>query len=70
MSIAEVRVLPHGPVGPGARCVVRAGGWDRLSATCDVALLDADSTPLVELLGVSLVRRPEELTSGPGSGQR
>lgn len=59
MSVAEVRVVPHGPVGPGARCVVLAGESDALSATCDVALLAANGSPLAELLGVSLVRRPD-----------
>ncbi|MGF7234008.1 MAG: KR domain-containing protein, partial [Frankia sp.] len=66
MSVAEVRVVPGGPVGPGARCVLRAGDSDRLAATCDLALLAADSTPVAELLGVSLVRRPDPAGSEAG----
>jgi hypothetical protein len=60
MSIAQVRIVAEGPVGPAARCVVLAGAADQLTATCDVGLLDADGRPLAELLGVRLVRRPDD----------
>jgi len=61
MSIVQVRICAEGPVGPAARCVVLAGAADHLTATCDVGLLDADGTPLAELLGVRLIRRPDDL---------
>jgi len=41
-----------------ARCVVVARRADEFTASCDVALIDPDGSPRVELLGVQLVRRP------------
>jgi hypothetical protein len=38
--------------------VVVAQRADEFTASCDVALIDKDGSPRVELLGVQLVRRP------------
>ncbi|MGW1108984.1 SDR family NAD(P)-dependent oxidoreductase [Streptomyces sp. NPDC002540] len=59
MGAGEARVHAYGPVGPRTRCVVLAHAGDTTLPSCDVALLDEHGTPLVELMGVSLVRRPD-----------
>jgi hypothetical protein len=59
MAVAECRVHRHGPAADGLRCVVRARKVHDTGARCDVALLDPDGLPRVELLGVELVRRPD-----------
>jgi hypothetical protein len=58
MAIGECRVHRPGAVEAEARCVVVARRADDLTAACDVALIDVDGSPRVELLGVQLVRRP------------
>jgi hypothetical protein len=58
MSIGECRVHRPGAVESEVRCVVVARRADDVTATCDVALIDLDGSPRVELLGVQLVRRP------------
>jgi acyl transferase domain-containing protein/NADP-dependent 3-hydroxy acid dehydrogenase YdfG len=58
VAIGECRVLRPGAVEAEARCVVVAQRADDSSAACDVALIDPDGSPRVELLGVQLVRRP------------
>jgi len=58
MAIAECRVHRPGVVEAEARCVVVAQRADDSTAACDVALIDPDGSPRVELLGVQLVRRP------------
>ncbi|MCC8454479.1 type I polyketide synthase [Streptomyces rochei] len=59
MAVAECRVHRRGPAADSLRCVVRARKVHDTGARCDVALLDPDGTPRVELLGVELVRRPD-----------
>jgi acyl transferase domain-containing protein/NADP-dependent 3-hydroxy acid dehydrogenase YdfG len=58
MAIGECRVHRPGAVEAEVRCVVVAQRADDATAACDVALIDPDGSPRVELLGVQLVRRP------------
>jgi hypothetical protein len=58
MAIGECRVHRPGAVEAEVRCVVVARRADDVTAACDVALIDLDGSPRVELLGVQLVRRP------------
>jgi acyl transferase domain-containing protein len=58
MAIRECRVYRYGAVEDEVRCVVLARQADDSTAVCDVALIDSDGSPRVELLGVQLVRRP------------
>ena len=58
MAIGECRVHRPGAVEAEVRCVVVAQRADDVTAACDVALIDPDGSPRVELLGVQLVRRP------------
>jgi acyl transferase domain-containing protein/NADP-dependent 3-hydroxy acid dehydrogenase YdfG len=58
MAVDECRVHRPGAVEAATRCVVRALRADDSTAVCDVALIDSDGSPRVELLGVQLVRRP------------
>ncbi|ELP66539.1 type I polyketide synthase [Streptomyces turgidiscabies] len=67
MGAVEVRTTGRGPVGEGARCVVLARGAARdLDVSCDVALLEPDGSVHTELLGVTLVRRPDTGKVSPG----
>ncbi|MDX3745011.1 SDR family NAD(P)-dependent oxidoreductase [Streptomyces sp. AK08-02] len=60
MGAVELRTTGRGPAGEGARCVVLARGAARdLDVSCDVALLESDGSVHTELLGVTLVRRPD-----------
>ena len=60
MGAVEVRTTGRGPVGEGARCLVLARGGARdLDVSCDVALLGPDGSVHTEVLGVTLVRRPD-----------
>jgi NADP-dependent 3-hydroxy acid dehydrogenase YdfG len=58
MAVDECRVYRPGAVEAATRCVVRALRADDSTAACDVALIDPDGSPRVELFGVQLVRRP------------
>ncbi|MFF5897469.1 SDR family NAD(P)-dependent oxidoreductase [Streptomyces argenteolus] len=58
MAVAECRVHRRGPVDGPVRCVVKARKVHETGARCDAALVDADGSPRVELIGVELVRRP------------
>jgi KR domain/Polyketide synthase dehydratase len=58
MAIGECRVHRPGAVEAEVRCVVLARKADDLTAACDIALIDPDGSPRMELLGVQLVRRP------------
>jgi NAD(P)-dependent dehydrogenase (short-subunit alcohol dehydrogenase family) len=58
MGVRECRVYRLGTLEAEARCVVRAVRVGEEGGTCDVALIDADGQPRVELAGVELVRRP------------
>jgi hypothetical protein len=59
MGAEEVRVHACDTSKEPASCVVLARETDPLRPVCDLALLDGEGTPLVELLGLSLVRRPD-----------
>jgi hypothetical protein len=59
MAIRECRVYRPGLAGSEVRCLVRAVQVDGAGARCDIALVDPDLSPRVELIGVHLVRRPE-----------
>jgi len=58
MSVGECRVHRAGPVEGEIRCVVRGLRADDTGAVCDVALLEFDGVPVLELLGVHLAPRP------------
>ncbi|WP_405901394.1 SDR family NAD(P)-dependent oxidoreductase [Streptomyces sp. NBC_00727] len=58
MAVAECRVHRRGPVDGEVRCVVRGRKTHATGARCDAALIDADGSVLLELVGVELVRRP------------
>ncbi|MFH9690055.1 SDR family NAD(P)-dependent oxidoreductase [Streptomyces sp. NPDC017413] len=58
MAVAECRVHRRGPVDGTVRCVVRGRKAHETGARCDAALIDADGSVLVELIGVELVLRP------------
>ncbi|MDB1088787.1 SDR family oxidoreductase [Streptomyces sp. ACA25] len=58
MAVAECRVHRQGPVDGTVRCVVRGRKTHDAGARCDAALIDADGSVRLELIGVELVRRP------------
>ncbi|MGW1161220.1 SDR family NAD(P)-dependent oxidoreductase [Streptomyces sp. NPDC002519] len=58
MAVAECRVHRGGPVDGTVRCVLRGRRIHSTGARCDAALIDADGSVRLELLGVELVRRP------------
>jgi NAD(P)-dependent dehydrogenase (short-subunit alcohol dehydrogenase family) len=58
MAVAECRVHRRGPVDGTVRCVVRGRRAHDTGARCDAALIDADGSVRLELIGVELVRRP------------
>jgi hypothetical protein len=58
MSVGECRVHRAGPVEGQIRCVVRGLRADDAGAVCDIALLESDGGPVLELFDVHLVRRP------------
>ncbi|MFB8087528.1 SDR family NAD(P)-dependent oxidoreductase [Streptomyces sp. NPDC055992] len=58
MAVAECRVHRRGPVEGEVRCVVRGRKTHDTGARCDAALIGADGSVLLELIGVELVRRP------------
>jgi len=59
MSIGRFQVLRPGLSDGHARCVVLAREVHESRAVCDIGLLGADGEPVAELIGVSLVKRPE-----------
>lgn len=59
MAVAELRVHRTGPAPGPLRCLVRAGIISDGQSQCDIGLLDEDGQPRIELLGVSLIRRPD-----------
>jgi acyl transferase domain-containing protein/NADP-dependent 3-hydroxy acid dehydrogenase YdfG len=59
MGVDRFRVRRVGPASAPLRCLVRAGTVAAGHTRCDIALLDPDGEPRVELLGVSLIRRPD-----------
>jgi NAD(P)-dependent dehydrogenase (short-subunit alcohol dehydrogenase family) len=64
MSVDAVRVHRPGPAPASLRCLVRAASVATDEARCDIALLDEDGGARTELLGVSLIRRPDIAPAG------
>lgn len=58
MAVAECRVHRRGTPDGTVRCVVRGRKAHDTGARCDAALIDADGSVRLELIGVELVRRP------------
>jgi acyl transferase domain-containing protein/NADP-dependent 3-hydroxy acid dehydrogenase YdfG len=59
MAVDSVRVHRTGPAPGLLRCLVRAGTISDGQSRCDILLLDEDERPRAELLGVSMIRRPD-----------
>lgn len=59
MSVEALHVHRAGPAPGSMRCLVRATTLASDQTRCDLALLDQDGAVRVELLGVSLIRRPD-----------
>jgi acyl transferase domain-containing protein/NADP-dependent 3-hydroxy acid dehydrogenase YdfG len=59
MGMDVLRVHRTGPAPGPLRCLVRAGTVAEGQSSCDIVLLDEDGEPRAELLGVSMVRRPD-----------
>jgi NADP-dependent 3-hydroxy acid dehydrogenase YdfG len=66
MGVDTLRVHRAGPAPGTLRCLVRAASIAADATRCDIALLDEDGEVRSELLGVSLIRRPD-LASAPGA---
>jgi hypothetical protein len=66
MGAGEIRLCGDGPVDGPARCVVlaREQEADPVRPLCDLAVLDAAGRSRVEMLGVSLVQRPDAPRNG------
>lgn len=59
MGMDALRVHRAGPAPGTLRCLVRATSIAADQTRCDIALLDEDGEIRTELLGVSLIRRPD-----------
>jgi hypothetical protein len=59
MGVKVLRVHRTGPAPGLLRCLVRAGTVADGQSSCDIVLLDEDGEPRAELLGVSMIRRPD-----------
>jgi hypothetical protein len=59
MGMDALRVHRAGPAPGTLRCLVRATSIAADQTRCDIALLDKDGEVRTELLGVSLIRRPD-----------
>jgi NAD(P)-dependent dehydrogenase (short-subunit alcohol dehydrogenase family) len=59
MGMDALRVHRTGPAPGTLRCLVRATSVAADQTRCDIALLDEDGGVRTELLGVSLIRRPD-----------
>jgi acyl transferase domain-containing protein len=66
MGMDALRVHRTGPAPGTLRCLVRATSVAPDQTRCDIALLDSDGEVRTELLGVSLIRRPD-VESAPGA---
>jgi len=67
MGMDTLRIHRPGPAPGVLSCLVRAVAVTADQARCDIALLDAGGGLRAELLGVSLIRRPD-LPSALGAG--
>jgi len=70
MGMDALRVHRPGPAPGTLRCLVRAASVAADQTRCDIALLDSGGEVRTELLGVSLIRRPdlESANGARGSG--
>ena len=59
LGVDTIRVHRPGPAPAMLRCLVRATAVSTDQMRCDIALLDEDGGVRTELLGVSLIRRPD-----------
>ena len=59
MGVDALHVHRAGPAPGPLRCLVRAASIAGDQTRCDVALIDEDGDVRTELLGVSLIRRPD-----------
>ena len=59
MGVDRLRLHRAGPATTPLRCLVRADTFADGQTRCDIALLDPDGALRVELVGVSLIRRPD-----------
>jgi acyl transferase domain-containing protein/NADP-dependent 3-hydroxy acid dehydrogenase YdfG len=59
MAVDVLRVHRTGPAPGPLRCLVRGHTVSDGQSRCDIALLDGDGEPRAELVGVSLIRRPD-----------
>ena len=59
MGVDAVHVHRAGPAPGTLRCLLRATSIAADESRCDIALLDEDGEVRTELLGVSLIRRPD-----------
>jgi hypothetical protein len=59
MGLDALRVHRAGPAPGTLRCLLRATSIAADQSRCDIALLDEDGEVRTELLGVSLIRRPD-----------
>ncbi len=59
MGMDTLRVHRTGPAPGTLRCVVRGTSAVADQTRCDIALLDSDGEVRTELLGVTLIRRPD-----------
>jgi NADP-dependent 3-hydroxy acid dehydrogenase YdfG len=66
MAVDALRVHRAGPARGTLRCVVRATSIAADQTRCDIALLDEDEEVRTELLGVSLIRRPDMASAPAG----
>jgi hypothetical protein len=64
MSVDAIHVHRPGPAPATLRCLVRAAAVAPDEARCDIALFDEDGEVRIELLGVSLIRRPDIAPAG------
>ncbi|MCK9931889.1 SDR family oxidoreductase [Frankia sp. Mgl5] len=62
IAVRECRIHRPGLLREPARGVVHARGIDGVHTHCDVAVLDGDGAPRIELLGVELVLRPDRMS--------
>ena len=59
MGVDTLRVHRTGPAPGTLRCLVRGTSAAADQTRCDIALLDSDGDVRTELLGVTLIRRPD-----------
>ncbi|GIF23626.1 polyketide synthase [Paractinoplanes tereljensis] len=64
MGVEAIHVHRPGPAPATLRCLVRATSVATDETRCDIALFDGDGEIRTELLGVSLIRRPDVAPAG------